>query len=63
VPEIRSEVGTELVINAVGGIATAEDAQRALDSGADTVQIYTSMVYRGPGVVAEIVKGLAHTRD
>lgn len=60
VPEIRSEVGAELVINAVGGVATAEDAQRALDGGADTVQIYTSMVYRGPGVVAEIVKGLAH---
>ena len=36
VPEIRSEVGTELAINACGGIATAEDARRALDSGRAT---------------------------
>lgn len=59
VPEIRAEVGGEMVINACGGIATAEDARRALAAGANTVQIYTSMVYRGPGVVGEIVKGLA----
>lgn len=59
VPEVRAEVGSEMVINACGGIATAEDAQRALAAGANTVQIYTSMVYRGPGVVGEIVKGLA----
>ena len=63
VPEIRSEVGPDLAINACGGISTAEDAQRALDGGANTVQIYTSMVYRGPGVVADIVKGLARTHD
>ena len=59
VPEVRAEVGKDMVIHACGGIATAEDAQRALDAGADTVQIYTSMVYRGPGVVGDIVKGLA----
>ena len=63
VPEVRSEAGTELAINACGGIATAEDARRALDRGADTGQIYTSMGYRGPGVVADIVKGLAHSDD
>lgn len=63
VPEIRREVGSGIVINACGGIATADDAQMALDSGADTVQIYTSLVYRGPGVVADIVKGLRHADD
>jgi dihydroorotate dehydrogenase len=59
VPEVRAEVGKEMVINACGGIATPEDARRALAAGADTVQLYTAMVYRGPGVVGEIVKGLA----
>lgn len=63
VPEIRSEVGAELIINACGGISTAVDAQKALSSGANTVQIYTSMIYRGPGVVADIVEGLARTDD
>ena len=59
VPQVRAEIGEDMVIHAVGGIATAQDAQRALDAGANTVQIYTSMVYRGPGVVGDIVKGLA----
>lgn len=59
VAEVRKEAGHQIVINACGGIATAQEAQQALDSGANTVQIYTSMVYRGPGVVANIVKGLA----
>jgi dihydroorotate dehydrogenase len=59
VPEVRAEVGKEMVINACGGIATPGDARRALAAGADTVQLYTAMVYRGPGVVGEIVKGLA----
>jgi dihydroorotate dehydrogenase len=59
VPEVRAEVGKEMVLNACGGIGTPEDARRALAAGADTVQLYTSMVYRGPGVVGEIVKGLA----
>jgi dihydroorotate dehydrogenase len=62
VPEVRAEVGSDMVIHACGGIATANDARRALAAGADTVQIYTSMVYRGPGVVGEIVKGLAENR-
>ena len=61
-PEVRAEVGGGMVLNACGGIATAADARRALSLGADTVQIYTALVYRGPGVVREIVKGLAEKR-
>jgi dihydroorotate dehydrogenase len=60
--EVRVEVGPGIVLNACGGIATVEDARRALAVGANTVQIYTSLVYKGPGVVKEIVKGLAETR-
>ena len=48
-----------MVVNACGGIATADDAARALAAGADTVQLYTALVFRGPGVVREIVSGLA----
>lgn len=59
VPEVRVEVGSEMVINACGGVSNAEDARQALAAGANTVQVYTSMVYRGPGVISEIVKGLA----
>ena len=48
-----------MTINACGGIASAADAAAALDAGADTVQLYTALVYRGPGVVREITAGLA----
>lgn len=59
---VRSEIGDSMVLNACGGISNAADARRALAMGADTIQIYTSLVYQGPGVVSEIVKGLAESR-
>ena len=42
----------------VGGIFDADDAWEKITAGASLVQIYTSLVYRGPGVVREIVTGL-----
>ncbi len=41
-----------------GGIMTAEDAYRKMKLGASLVQIYTALVYRGPGVVRQINQGL-----
>lgn len=51
---LRGQVG----IVGVGGIFTAEHAWEKLMAGADVVQIYSALVYRGPGVVGEIVRGL-----
>ena len=59
VSEVRAVVGNSTAINACGGIFTAEDAWRALHAGADTVQLLTGMVYRGPGVARNIAKGLS----
>jgi dihydroorotate dehydrogenase len=42
----------------VGGIFTAEDAWEKIAAGASLVQLYTGFIYRGPGVVREINKGL-----
>jgi dihydroorotate dehydrogenase len=42
----------------VGGIFTADDAYQRLRSGASLVQLYTGLIYQGPGVVASIVHGL-----
>lgn len=42
----------------VGGIFTAEDAWEKITAGASLVQIYTSLVYEGPGIIKEILKGL-----
>ena len=45
------------VVN-VGGIMHPDDAKRRLDMGAALVQVYTGLIYRGPGLVKEIVKSL-----
>ncbi|MBI5774076.1 MAG: quinone-dependent dihydroorotate dehydrogenase [Verrucomicrobia bacterium] len=47
-----------LPIIGVGGIFTADDAWEKIAAGATLVQIYTGLVYEGPGVVRQIVRGL-----
>lgn len=49
----------EVPIIGVGGIETADDAWEKLLAGANAVQIYSALIFRGPGVVREIVNGLA----
>lgn len=48
----------EWPIIGVGGVFDAGDAWEKVTAGASLVQIYTSLIYRGPGVVKEIVAGL-----
>ncbi|MBX3745390.1 MAG: quinone-dependent dihydroorotate dehydrogenase [Verrucomicrobiae bacterium] len=47
-----------LPIVGVGGIFSAEDAWEKITAGASLVQVYTGMVYRGPGIARAIVRGL-----
>ena len=58
VADVRSEVGSDVAIHACGGISTTDDAFRALKTGADTVQLLTGLIYRGPGVAGAINRGL-----
>jgi dihydroorotate dehydrogenase len=48
-----------LPIIGVGGILCGDDAKEKIDAGATLVQIYTGLIYRGPGLVAECAKALA----
>ena len=48
-----------LPIIGVGGILCGEDAREKIAAGASLVQIYTGLVYRGPGLVAECSEALA----
>jgi dihydroorotate dehydrogenase len=49
---------TGLIVNACGGVATPEDVRACLEAGAATVQIYTALVYEGPGLVGDLCRGL-----
>ncbi|HUC49285.1 MAG TPA: quinone-dependent dihydroorotate dehydrogenase [Xanthobacteraceae bacterium] len=46
------------VLIGTGGISSAEDAYEIITLGASLVQLYTAMVYRGPGLVRQINDGL-----
>ena len=48
-----------LPIIGVGGILSGADAQEKIAAGATLVQIYTGLIYRGPGLVAEIARALS----
>ncbi|WP_174875843.1 quinone-dependent dihydroorotate dehydrogenase [Vogesella oryzae] len=47
-----------LPIIGVGGILCGEDAKEKIDAGATLVQLYSGLIYRGPGLIAECAKAL-----
>ena len=51
--------GGRLPLIGVGGIASAEDAYAKIRAGASLLQLYTALVYQGPGLVVRIKQGLA----
>lgn len=56
---LRKLTGTALALVGVGGIVNPHNAIDRLESGANALQIYTGLIYQGPGVVKEILKALA----
>lgn len=56
---IHKSTNGKLPIIGVGGILDESTAGRLMDAGADLVQIYTGMVYRGPFFAADIARALA----
>jgi dihydroorotate dehydrogenase len=57
--KFRRASGGEIPLIGVGGIATADDAWERIRAGASLVQLYSAMVYEGPGVARRIARGLA----
>jgi dihydroorotate dehydrogenase len=51
-------LGTRIPIVGVGGIFTPDDAYERIRAGATLIQIYTALVYEGPGVVQHLLAGL-----
>ncbi len=56
--DFRSASGGAIPLIGVGGIASAEDAYARIRAGASLVQIYSALVYEGPGLAARINRGL-----
>lgn len=58
VSKLRQRLGAGFPIIGVGGISSAEDARAMREAGADLVQIYTGLLYRGPGLIKEVAAAL-----
>jgi dihydroorotate dehydrogenase len=53
---IAKRIDQKIPIISAGGIMSSADAKARLDGGAALLQIYTGLIYKGPGLVKEIVK-------
>jgi len=57
--DFRSASGGQIPLIGVGGIGNADDAWERIRAGASLVQLYSAMVYQGPGIARRIALGLA----
>ena len=56
--QLRAALGKNFPIMGVGGILSGADAVSKIEAGADVVQIYTGLIYRGPALVEEAALAL-----
>ncbi|MBS0596579.1 MAG: quinone-dependent dihydroorotate dehydrogenase [Burkholderiaceae bacterium] len=61
--QLRAALGKDFPIIGVGGILSGADAVAKIEAGADAVQIYTGLIYKGPALVHEVAQALrGHAR-
>lgn len=56
--EFYRELGDDIPIISVGGIDSAEEAKLRFELGAKLIQLYTGLIYRGPGLVNAIARSI-----
>lgn len=55
---LRERLGDEFCIIGVGGIVSGKQAREKIEAGADAIQLYTGLIYQGPGLIAECVQAV-----
>jgi len=58
VRRLHEVLAGKLPIIAAGGVMSGSDAKAKIAAGASLVQLYTGLIYRGPGLIREIVEAL-----
>jgi dihydroorotate dehydrogenase len=61
VAQLRAALGRRFPIMGAGGIMSADDAVSKIRAGADVVQIYTGLIYQGPGLVRQAANLIKNT--
>jgi dihydroorotate dehydrogenase len=59
IAKLRAALGPEFPIIGVGGVMSGADARSKINAGANLVQIYTGLIYKGPELVTEAAQALA----
>jgi dihydroorotate dehydrogenase len=59
ISRLRQRVGPELAIIGVGGILEGRQAQEKIAAGANAVQLYTGLIYRGPALIGDCVRAIS----
>lgn len=62
IAQLRAALGKDFPIIGVGGVMSGKDAVSKIRAGADVVQIYTGLIYRGPELVREAALALQAAR-
>ena len=60
--QLRTALGQNFPIIGVGGVMSGADAVSKIEAGANVVQIYTGLIYKGPELVSEVAKALAASK-
>jgi len=60
--QLRAALGPQFPIIGVGGVLSAEDAVSKIKAGADLVQIYTGLIYKGPALVSASAQAIRALR-
>jgi dihydroorotate dehydrogenase len=62
IAQLRAVLGKKFPIIGVGGIMSADDAVSKIRAGADVVQIYTGLIYRGPDLITQAARAIQRLR-
>jgi dihydroorotate dehydrogenase len=59
IARLRAKLGPDFAIIGVGGIVSGQHAAQKISAGANAVQLYTGLIYKGPALVGECVREIA----
>lgn len=60
--KLRARLDAKVAFIGVGGILSGEDAAKKVAVGAELIQFYTGMIYRGPALIGECVEAIRAAR-
>ena len=60
--KLRARLDTKVVLIGVGGVLSGADAAKKVAVGAELIQFYTGMIYRGPALIGECVEAIRDAR-